>query len=377
MSQPASQKQLGEIAVRFQNQKELRIMLSTKRLLSLLFLPLAAAGFFAGARTKTAPNLLELYFIDVEGGAATLVVTPAKETILMDAGWDGFDARDAKRIQQAMRQAGVTAIDHLIASHYHMDHYGGIPELSRLVSIRRFYDHGKMTAMTEDMRFAERYAAYQTAAKAVTTALKPGDTIPLKTAAGAAPLKLLCVAANGEVWRDGNTAANPACAAPPPEEAGASENGRSVGLRLSWGDFDFLNLADLTWNISRDLVCPANQLGEIDLYQATRHGDAANNPPALLQSLRPTAAVMINSPRKGGSPDTVKWLRESPALKAVFQMHRNAQASAGQNADADYIANLDERPDAGHLIKVVVNEAQRAFTITNGRTQKSYDYAVK
>jgi len=108
---------------------------------------------------------LDLYFIDVEGGAATLIVTPAGESVLIDAGWGGFDGRDAKRIRQAMRQAGITAIDHLVVTHYHMDHYGGVPELAGIVPIKRFYDHGKMTSLTDDPQFAERYGAYQAAAK--------------------------------------------------------------------------------------------------------------------------------------------------------------------------------------------------------------------
>lgn len=326
---------------------------------------------------KVDRSTLELYFIDVEGGAATLIVTPAKETVLMDAGWDGFDTRDAKRIQQAMQQAGVTVIDHLITSHYHMDHYGGVPELSRFVPIKHFYDHGPMTAMTEDARFGERYATYRAAAKDMTTTLKPGDTIALKAAAVTPPLKLLCVASNGEVLRSGKITANPACASLPPKEADTSENGRSVAMRLSWGDFDFLNLADLTSNISRDLICPSNLLGVVDLYQVTHHGGNVNNPPALLDSVRPTVAVMINGPRKGGHPDTIQSLLETPSLKAVFQLHRNLQASTEQNTAANYIANLDEQPDTGRLIKVVVNATQRTFTVTNTRTQMSYEYQVK
>ena len=139
---------------------------------------------------------LKIYFIDVEGGAATLIVTPAGESVLLDAGWDTPDGRDAKRIQQAMQLAGITSIDHLVVSHYHRDHYGGVPELSRLVPVKRFYDHGKMTALSEDAQFEQRYGAYQAATKGESITLKPGDTIPLKTIAGAPPVTLLCVASN-------------------------------------------------------------------------------------------------------------------------------------------------------------------------------------
>ncbi|MGH9833333.1 MAG: ComEC/Rec2 family competence protein, partial [Blastocatellia bacterium] len=315
-------------------------------------------------------------FVDVEGGAATLIVTPAGESVLLDAGWDGFDGRDTRRIQQAMRQAGVTAIDHLVASHYHMDHYGGVAELSRLVTIKHFYDHGPMAALAEDPQFASRYAAYEAAAKGRRTTLKPGDTISLKTASGAPPLKLLCVAAKAEVI-GGKSPANAECAGMTAPAADTSENGRSVALRLSWGGFDFLNLADLTWPISQRLICPANQLGEIELYQVTHHGGNLGNNPVLLRSLRPTVAVMINGPRKGGHPDTIKWLRETPSFKALYQLHRNVQISAEQNAPLEFIANLDEQPDEANMISVSVDATKRSFTVTNERTKESRSYPFK
>jgi competence protein ComEC len=344
-------------------------------LLAALLLFVSTGSLFSLPQTKAARRTLDIYFLDVEGGAATLVVTPAGESVLIDAGWAGFDGRDAKRIQGAMQQAGITTIDHLVATHYHQDHYGGIPELAKLVIIKKFYDHGKMATMTEDPNFAERYTAYQAAAKGQTATLKPGDTISLKAAAGTPPLKLLCVAANAEVGR-GKSSANPECVSVTPQED-TSENGRSVALRLSWGGFDFLNLADLTWNVSQRLVCPTNQLGELDLYQVTHHGGNVNNNPILLRSLRPTVAVMINGPRKGGHPDTVKWLQEAPSLKALYQLHSNTQTSAAQNAPVEFIANLDEQPDAAYMITVSVDPAKRVFTVTNGRTKESRSYPFK
>jgi hypothetical protein len=262
-----------------------------------------------------------------------------------------------------------------VTTHYHRDHYGGVPELATLVPISRFYDHGKMTSLMDDPQFFERYGAYQTAAKGQTTTLKPGDTIPLKTAAGAPPIKLLCVAAHAAVI-DGGSNANPACTSDAPNED-ASDNSRSVALLLKLGDFEFLNLADLSWNVSKRLVCPANRIGEVDLYQVTHHGGNVSNDPALLRSLRPTVAVMINGPRKGGHPDTVKWLRESPSLKALYQLHRNVQTTAEQNAPAEFIANLDEQPDAANMVTVSVDATKRAFTVTNGRTKKSLSYQFK
>jgi competence protein ComEC len=335
-----------------------------------------ARGDFVAPQTKAARRALDFHFIDVEGGAATLIVTPAGESVLIDAGWDGFDGRDAKRIRQAMRQAGITAIDHLVVTHYHMDHYGGVAELAGLVPIKRFYDHGKMTSLTDDPQFAKRYGAYQAAAKGKTITLKPGDTIPLKKAAGAPPIKLLCVASHAAAIGGGGASANPACIPDAPSED-PSDNARSVALLLKLGDFEFLNLADLSWSVSKRLVCPANQIGEVDLYQVTHHGGNISNNPALLRSLRPTVAVMINGPRKGGHPDTVKWLRGTPSFKALYQLHRNVQTTAEQNAPDEFIANLDEQPDESHMVIVSVDAAKRVFTVTNGRTKESRSYQFK
>ncbi len=346
-------------------------------LLAVLCLFISTSNSFSGGQKKSPRHTLDFYFIDVEGGGATLIVTPAKESVLIDAGFPGFDGRDAKRVQQAMQQAGITTIDHLIASHYHQDHYGAIPELAKLVPIKHFYDHGKLDALSEDDKFAERYAAYQAAANGQTTALKPGDTIRLKTAPGTAPIKLLCVAANSQVIGGSKANPNSECPSNMPKEADTSENGRSVAMLLSWGGFEFLNLADLTWKISQGLVCPANQLGEIDLYQVTHHGGNVNNHPILLRSLRPTVAVMINGPHKGGHPDTIKWLRELSSLKALYQLHRNVQTSAEQNAPDALIANLEEEADAAYMISVSVDQAKRTFTVSNGRTKESKSYPVK
>ncbi|MBA3355569.1 MAG: MBL fold metallo-hydrolase [Pyrinomonadaceae bacterium] len=346
-----------------------RMWLKRPALMLMTVVLIGALGSSLVPPTTGARRTLNISFVDVEGGAATLIVTPAGESVLLDAGWDGFEGRDARRIQQA----GVTAIDHLVASHYHRDHYGGVPELSRLMTIRNFYDHGPMTALAEDPQFAARYAAYQAAAKGRSTTLKPGDTIPLKTAAGTPSLKLLCVAAKAEVIR-GKSPANAECAGLTEPEADTSENGRSVALRLSWGGFEFLNLADLTWPISQRLVCPANQLGELELYQVAHHGGnlSNNRPPA---HPAPGGGVDDQRPAQGRHPDTIKWLREAPSFKALYQLHRNVRTSAEQNALAEFIANLDEQPDAAMMITVSVDATKRTFSVTNGRTKESRDIA--
>lgn len=346
--------------------------------LAIVFFVLAGTTITLDKTTQAAQRTLEIYHIDVEGGAATLIVTPAGESILVDTGWPGFEGRDAKRIQAAMQQAGISALDHLIVTHYHVDHYGGVPALAKLVPIKKFYDHGPMSSLADDRNFAQMYAAYQEAARNTTTTLKPGDTIPLKQTKGTPPISLLCVAANGKAMEPkGKPAANSECATAKTMPEDTSDNARSVAFVLKYGSFDFFDGGDLTWNIEQQLVCPSNQLGEIDLYQVTHHGMNISNNTALLKSVKPTVAIMNNGARKGGHQDTIKWLRELPSLKALYQIHRNTAISEEQNVPAEFIANPDAQTDAGYGFKVSVDAAKRTFSVTNQRTGTTQTYKTK
>ena len=332
------------------------------------------------AGPDTAPRkTLDIFYVDVEGGAATLIVTPAGESILVDAGWPGFNGRDAERVQAAMKRAGIAEIDHLIMTHYHIDHFGGIPELARRVKIHHFYDHGPMKSLDEDKDFAPKYAAYQEAAHGASIQLKPGSSIKLKQAPGTPPVYLQCLAARTETIAPKAMAGvpNPECASAKPIDDDPSDNARSIVFVLRYGAFDFLDSGDLTWNIEQKLACPQNLIGSIDLYQVAHHGMNISNNPALLRSLQPTVAIMNNGPRKGGHPDTVKWLRELPSLKGFWALHRNITSAPEQNAAEDFIANPDPKNDEARMIRVAVDAARRNFTVVNDRNGKSETYPLK
>ncbi|HEU4386601.1 MAG TPA: MBL fold metallo-hydrolase [Blastocatellia bacterium] len=346
------------------------------RLGLLLVVMFATGGITVVGHSSSGVRALEIYYVDVEGGAATLIVTPAGESVLIDAGFPGFDGRDARRIKQAMEKAGIAAIDHMVATHYHRDHFGGIPELARLVTIKRFYDHGRMSSLDEDKNFPELYAAYQSATRGRSTTLKPGDTIPLRRAAGTPVIRLLCVASAREVI-GGKSSQNPECGSLSQKDEDATDNARSVALLLTYGDFQFLDCGDLTWNVEARLVCPSNRVGAIDLYQVTHHGLNISNNPVLLRSAKPTVAIMNNGPRKGGNADTVKWLREIPSLKALYQVHRNVVTKTDENTPEELIANLDENEADANLITVAVKPADHVFSVTNGRTGETRRYPIK
>src|SRR5581483_10443698 len=86
----------------------------------LRILLLLSVSFSAAAAERT----LDIYWNDVEGGGATLIVTPAGESVLIDSGNPG--ERDAGRIHKtASEVAGLKKIDHYITTHFHVDHFGG------------------------------------------------------------------------------------------------------------------------------------------------------------------------------------------------------------------------------------------------------------
>src|SRR5579859_3708588 len=95
------------------------------------------------AQMLPAAKTLEIYFVDVEGGQATLIVAPSKQSLLVDTGWPGMNMRDANRIAAAAKKAGVKEIDYLVVTHYHDDHVGGVPQLVSKLPVRTFVDHGR------------------------------------------------------------------------------------------------------------------------------------------------------------------------------------------------------------------------------------------
>jgi beta-lactamase superfamily II metal-dependent hydrolase len=330
-----------------------------------LRIPLSTLGIVLAATVASAQPTLDIYHVDVEGGAATLIVTPARESVLVDAGWPGNDGRDVGRIQAAMKAAGITRIDHLITTHYHTDHVGGVPPLLAKVPVGTFYDHGPMQPpFAQD--FASNYEAYLAAVRQRRT-LSPGDVLALKPARDDMSISLSVIAGHGRVLSSTDDPRNTKCDTVPAKADDPSDNARSVGFVLTYGSFDFFDAGDLTWNTEAKLVCPNESLAKVELYQVTHHGADTSNHPLVLQALSPTVAVMNNGPKKGGSPVTVKALKALPSLQAFYQLHRNVATGPDDNTSPDLIANLEETPDAGHMVSVHV-KADGSFDVVNHRT---------
>jgi len=315
-----------------------------------------------------AAGTLEVYFIDVEGGQATLIVSPTGESMLVDTGWPDAKGRDAERIVSAARLAGVKQIDYLVVTHYHMDHVGGVPQLAERIPIRTFVDHGPSVEHGAEADLL--VAAYQSVRDNGKHLLaKPGEMIPIRG------IKVQIVTAAGEEISSplpGAGAPNPLCAGAKRKEPDPSENAQSVGMLITYGKFRMIDLGDLTWNKELGLACPDNKIGTIDLYLSTHHGLDQSSAPPLVHALHPLVAIMNNGARKGGSIEAWQTMHSSPGLEDIWQLHFALEAGKANNAPDDFIANLEEHC-AGNWIKVAA-EPDGHFTVTNSRNGKTKTY---
>jgi len=306
-------------------------------------LALAALAVAPALAQTPASKGLEIYVVDVEGGNATLFLTPSGETVLIDTGNGGAQAaRDAGRIIEAAKDAGVTKIDHLIFTHWHGDHFGGLQEVARQIPIAHYYDHGPNVQATPatDEFFKTVYEPLT--AKAAHTVVKPGDTIPVKG------LSWRVVAAAGNVLKTNLPGAgrpNPYCSESKPQDPDPTENAQSVSSYITFGKFHVVHMGDLTYNKELDLMCPNNRLGTADLFIVSHHGQAISNSPALVHALHPRAAIINNGTRKGGQPDAMRVLFSSPGLEDLWQMHFSLLSGQEYTVPGAFIANQIDQPD--------------------------------
>ncbi len=239
---------------------------------------------------------LEVYFIDVEGGQATLLVSPSGESMLIDAGFPG--ERDGARIAAAAKDAGLSQIDYFLNTHFHGDHFGSIPDLVKRIPVRTFVDHGTIVETGERSVAAfKTYTDVRDRGKHLV--VKAGDKVPIKG------LDVQVAIAGGVPVRSplaGGGQPNPLCGDVAAQPVDATEDASSVGTVISLGKFRMIDLGDLTWNKERELACPVNLVGQVDLYVSTRHGLNGAGLPALVHGLRPRVAVINNGPQEGGVP---------------------------------------------------------------------------
>jgi beta-lactamase superfamily II metal-dependent hydrolase len=361
----------------------------------LLALPLSVV--LASAQSRAA-RTLDIYVVDVEGGNATLFVSPTGASMLIDSGNIGAGAvRDAERIIGAAKDAGLSQIDTLITTHWHGDHFGGMAELAARIPIRRFIDHGPnvQPAAAVDDFIQKTYP--QLYAKAEHVVAKAGDTVRVNG------LSVRIVTSAGETIKTalpGAGGVNPYCASFKPGDNNA-EDPMSVGTYVTFGKFRALHLGDLTKNKEFELMCPNNRIGTVDVLLGLHHGQDTSNSEVLVHALRPRVAIMNNGTRKGGQPEVMKTLHASPGLEDLWQMHFSQLSGQEYTVPGMFIANgLDEPltampvapisapqpgPDAppapvyngaAYWIKVSA-QPDGSFTVTNGRNGFTKTYSVR
>ena len=328
-----------------------------------------AALLFLTTLSLFAAKTLDIYFIDVEGGQATLFVSPSGQSMLVDTGWPGFNARDANRIIAAAKLAKIKKIDYVVITHHHTDHVGGTKQLAERFPIGTFIDKGptvEKTAMSRELTQLYEEAIAKAQAHKI---MKPGDTIPLKD------LEVKVLTAEGEAITASGPA-NAACNGAVRDKDDPTENARSLGTLITFGKFRIVDLGDLTWNKEMDLVCPNNRVGTVDVYLTNHHGLAASNAPALVNALKPRVAIMNNGARKGGMPAAWKVVKSAPGLEDLWQLHFAVSGGKETNSPDMFIANLEESNDEGKYIKLSAS-ADGSFTVYNSRNKYSKSYAAR
>jgi competence protein ComEC len=351
---------------------------------------LSAALVSAQRQAKT----LDIYVVDVEGGNASLFVSPSGESLLIDTGNGGMAApRDAGRIVEAAKDAGLSQIDHLITTHWHGDHYGGLAELASRMPIRHFIDHGAniQPAEATDEFLKTTYPALY--AKGTHTVAKAGDVIPL------AGINVRVIASAGQVIRTplpGAGKPNPSCNIPRRQTQPIPEDTQSVTTLFTFGKFRALHPGDLTIDKEFDLMCPNNRVGTVDILVGPHHGQDTSNSEAFVHALQPRVVVMNNGTRKGGWPDVMKSFYTSPRFEDLWQMHFSLLSGQEFAPPGVFTANVvDDQPNAlpvapmpapaanappppahngrAYWVKVSARE-DGTFTVTNTRNGFSKDY---
>jgi competence protein ComEC len=339
-----------------------------RSLLRSLLLQALACALLSTVVQAAESRSLQIFFIDVEGGQATLMVTPSGQSLLIDTGWPEFNGRDAGRIVAAAKAAGVNRIDYVVITHFHRDHVGGVTQLASQIKIGTFVDHGPN--MEDAAASREDYAAYEkVAANSKRLTVKPGDQIRMKD------MKVVVLTAAGEhitTPLPGAGQPNPLCASEPEAAVDSTENARSLGTLITFGKFRFLDLGDLTKRKERDLVCPNNLIGTVDLYLTTHHGVNQSNAKVIVDAIHPRVSIMNNGVHKGGSPDAWETIHDSPGLQDLWQLHYAMGSDKAHNVSEMFIANPEEKCE-GKYIKVTA-ETNGTFTVLNSRNNFKKTY---
>lgn len=323
------------------------------------------------AAPPSSAGKLRAFFIDVEGGQATLFITPSGQSLLIDTGWDGNNARDADRIVSTAKKAGLSKIDFVLITHFHEDHVGGVPQLVDRIPVGTFIDHGQNRELDHGVteRLSADYGKVLATGKFKHILAMPGDTLPIEG------IKATVISADGNLLPQplpGGGQANGRCNTTSPNPADQTENARSVGILINFGALRILDLGDLTKDKERQLVCPVNKLGNVDIYVVSHHGWNQSSSPEFVDALHARVAIMDNGATKGGSTPTLQTIRKAPGLETLWQVHFSEEGGPANNTGEQFIANLNG-PDAGNSLELIA-DTNGSFDVVNSRNNFAKHY---
>ena len=270
---------------------------------------------------------LKIYLVDVEGGQATLFVTPQGGSMLVDTGWPGNNGRDADRILAAAKIARIQKIDTVVLTHYHDDHTGGVPQLVERIPVGTFVDHGPNFEQKpgRTLEVANAYQKVLDTGKYKHVVAKPGDDIPV------AGMKVTVISSDGNVIDHpvpGGGQPNRFCNIPESKGMDHSENSHSLGVMISFGKLKILDLGDLTWDKEMQIMCPVNKLGKIDILVVSHHGFRPSSSHALIDGIHARVALLDNAAAKGGNIPVLDTIKQAPGLEDLWQIHYSDEGGA-------------------------------------------------
>ncbi|MEZ2347918.1 ComEC/Rec2 family competence protein [Terriglobus sp. RCC_193] len=331
-------------------------------------------------------NSLRITAIDVEGGQATLFVTPSGQSLLVDTGWDKNNGRDADRIVAAAKAMGLSRIDTVLLTHYHDDHIGGVPQLAERFPIGAFLDHGeRIPSDPNDTSFLANYRQLLATGKYKHFVVKAGDKLP------APGFDAVAISSAGVVMDHDREApavhrgSNPLCANVQQPATDTQENGQSLGIMIRFAGRKIVDAGDLTSDREYSLVCPVNKLGVVDLLIVSHHGVDWSSSPVFINSIAPRVAIMDNGAHKGASTSVIDTIRKSSRMEALYQLHlappagspnpgKTPQEGPEHNVPEAFIANT---PGTDGRNVVIAIGADGVMRVTNERTGGTKQFAHK
>jgi beta-lactamase superfamily II metal-dependent hydrolase len=227
---------------------------------------------------------LSIHCLDVGQGDCTLVVSPTGGTLLFDGGTNG---KGSGVVLPYMAGLGLTALDYVSCSHYHMDHIGGLDEVVNSIGI----DSVRVAVLDRGWSYTtQTYNSYANAVAAKRTTILDQQVIDL-----GGGVTVTCVTVNG----------NGTLSAPFTSDY-YDENDLCVGLLVEYENFEFFVGGDLSGVNSSsytDIETPtAPDVGDIDIYRVDHHGSSSNSNSTFVSSLDAEVAIISVGSNSYGHP---------------------------------------------------------------------------